>query len=113
MLLNVSIVARNWLIDNGHTIIGILSVCCVYDKTGGACSKEGEETSVYGFSSLSVIALEDSVHVGSDETERRRRLVLLQRLMEEIVQPLKMYHRQGFVVQTRDGKGVKCVPLVA
>lgn len=63
ILLNVSPTKGKWLINNEHTPVGFLPVCCRDEEVEEKGSEEGEEIAMYGFTSPTTVLLEINVHV--------------------------------------------------
>lgn len=112
VLLNLSIGTRQWLIDQGHALVAFLPVCTGDEEMEEDVVGEGREVSVYRFTSLETVPLEDGARVVGKVMERERRMRMIYRAMKMVVWPLEKYERSGFQVKTREGLEWKCVPLL-
>lgn len=95
--------ARTWqrLIDNGHTLVRLLSVRCTLIALQEEKNAKDEEMSVYGFTSSMNMPLKRDVQANADSERRERRMTVLHKTMKVIVGPLEKCEPRSFFYEPK------------
>lgn len=91
-----------WLIDNIHTLVGVLPVCFSNEEVEEGANGEEEEISMYGFMSSTTVPVERGVYAIGDSKRRERRIRVLRKAMTVVVRPLQGSELKGFEVRTHE-----------
>lgn len=109
--LNLSGGRRQYLIDNGHKLVGFPPVCCIQDQLEEKEVAMDKEVSIYGVISKEAVALESGVRVFSDSVQGRKWVRVLLKAMKVAVRPLRRRDLTRLVVKTSEFVEWKCVRL--
>lgn len=89
ILLSVSLWKRQWLIDNGHEMVGFLPMCCSEHEVKKEESAVGDNTLAYKFTSSTTMPLERGAHITWDLERREKLMTVFHKSMEIVVRPLQ------------------------
>lgn len=102
--LNVSRKARQFLIDNGYTLLGFL-------PTKSQNEKSNEATYEFTLENVEFEPLEDELKTMSDRDGRSKNMEILHEAMAQAIEPIAKLHLEGFTIITKECTWI-CHPIL-
>lgn len=109
---NLSLRTRQCVMDNGHTLVVLLPFCCSQDVVKEEGNHEGNDISVYWFTSSNTLPLKRGVNFTGYLHRREKRIRVFHVDMRKVVSPLQECELEQVLVEAREVVERICVLLL-